>query len=393
VHPLKRILTKGGAWLTHLATHQDVREEEHQTVLKLLACGTRVMGYAKWQCSTPGCHHSKVIGFRCHNRACPSCGKRAVTEWINQLASTLPAVTWQHLTFTLPDTLRPLVRANRTLMSVFSSLASELFLKAGSKKSLLPALFIVQHTHGRSLDWHPHLHIGVTTGGWSISQQEWLPIEWLWHPLMKQWRYAVVTWLRQHQHELVMPEEWEGMPKAQWGRMLDGLYRKDWYLHACKPEKRPHRIARYLGGYVKKPVINMSQLTLQGDAVLLSYRDHRTHRKQTRRWDNLDAFICDWRQHIAPHHHKLIIHYGLLSPYHRHHTLPSVLAVTGASDTPKTKPTHASMLKTWLGIDPHQCILCQGRLKLSELVRGISKLRLLEQAERLVRLRPIGGLI
>jgi len=49
----------------------------------------------------------------CHCRACPSCGQKATDQWIANQYNRLPDCPWQHLVFTLPDTLWPLFFHNR----------------------------------------------------------------------------------------------------------------------------------------------------------------------------------------------------------------------------------------------------------------------------------------
>ncbi len=69
----------------------------------------------------PGCRHVKYITNACHNRACPSCGKKATDLWIAAQLNRLPDCDWQHLVFTLPDTLWPLFEVNPYLFLTLSA--------------------------------------------------------------------------------------------------------------------------------------------------------------------------------------------------------------------------------------------------------------------------------
>ncbi|RMN84357.1 transposase protein, partial [Pseudomonas cannabina] len=60
-----------------------------------------------------------------HCRACPSCGKKATDQWITVQNNRLPDCLWQHLVFTLPDTLWPLFFYNRWLLDALFRLAAD----------------------------------------------------------------------------------------------------------------------------------------------------------------------------------------------------------------------------------------------------------------------------
>lgn len=67
-----------------------------------MACGTTLMGYTQWCCSSPDCCHTKKVCFRCKSRSCPRCGVKAGAQWIQYLLSLVPGCPWQHMVFTLP---------------------------------------------------------------------------------------------------------------------------------------------------------------------------------------------------------------------------------------------------------------------------------------------------
>ncbi|EOS94099.1 IS1294 orf [Erwinia tracheiphila PSU-1] len=82
-----------------------LRNIEVEPVTKMLACGTRISGVKEYHCDNAQCPHVRYITNACHSRACPSCGKKATDLWIAAQLNQLPDCDWQHLVFTLPDTL------------------------------------------------------------------------------------------------------------------------------------------------------------------------------------------------------------------------------------------------------------------------------------------------
>ncbi len=77
----------------------------------------------------------------------------------------LPDCPWQHLVFTLPDTLWPLFFYNRWLLDALFRLAADNLIYAAKRRGLRVGIFGALHTYGRRLNWHPHVHLSVTAGG------------------------------------------------------------------------------------------------------------------------------------------------------------------------------------------------------------------------------------
>lgn len=85
--------------------------------------------------------------------------------WIAAQLNRLPDCDWQHLVFTLPDTLWALFETNRWLLNDLCRLAVDNLLFAAGKRGRDIGIFCAIHTYGRRLNWHPHVHVSVTSGG------------------------------------------------------------------------------------------------------------------------------------------------------------------------------------------------------------------------------------
>ncbi|MHB9191694.1 transposase zinc-binding domain-containing protein (plasmid) [Escherichia coli] len=70
------IFQQGNRWLNWLEKQPEgsVRPVVIESVTKIMACGTTLMGYTQWCCSSPDCSHIKKVCFRCKSRSCPHCG-------------------------------------------------------------------------------------------------------------------------------------------------------------------------------------------------------------------------------------------------------------------------------------------------------------------------------
>jgi len=78
------------------------------TVEKMLACrDPEKLGYHKYSCP----HHSDtyiIIPHSCKCRLCTSCGKILTDHWVAKTESQFPPVSFHHICFTIPDSLREL---------------------------------------------------------------------------------------------------------------------------------------------------------------------------------------------------------------------------------------------------------------------------------------------
>ncbi|HFD0124475.1 TPA: transposase zinc-binding domain-containing protein, partial [Escherichia coli] len=111
------IFQQGNRWLNWLEKQPEgsVRPVVIESVTKIMVCGTTLMGYTQWCCSSTDCCHTKKVCFRCKSRSCPHCGVKAGAQWIQYLLSLVPDCPWQHIVFTLPCQYWSLVFHNRWL--------------------------------------------------------------------------------------------------------------------------------------------------------------------------------------------------------------------------------------------------------------------------------------
>lgn len=103
------IFQQGNRWLNWLEKQPEgsVRPVVIESVTKIMACGTTLMGYTQWCCSSPDCSHIKKVCFRCKSRSCPHCGVKAGAQWIQYLLSLVPTVRGSILCSHFPASTGP----------------------------------------------------------------------------------------------------------------------------------------------------------------------------------------------------------------------------------------------------------------------------------------------
>jgi hypothetical protein len=99
-------------------------------------------------------------------------------RWVAGRKERLLPTDYFHLVFTLPATLRPLVRRYRRLLfDLLFATAADTLLTFGRHPKRLGAeigFTLVLHTWTRDLRFHPHLHAIVTGGGLDIDADRWV---------------------------------------------------------------------------------------------------------------------------------------------------------------------------------------------------------------------------
>jgi hypothetical protein len=142
-----------------------------ETVYKYLGCGDLKQGFARVRCRD--CGHEYLLAYSCKRRYfCTSCHtKRAVAfaEWLH--TTVLWPVAHRQIVLTIPKMLRVYFRYDRRLLGDLCRVAAEVLVK--SFRVLLatpqaePGLVVCVHSFGNLLNFHPHLHVMATDGGFT----------------------------------------------------------------------------------------------------------------------------------------------------------------------------------------------------------------------------------
>jgi|ERR1051326_2159118 hypothetical protein len=115
--PLKQILVRTRSYWDQPHTRPAVR----QTFLKALQCRTPDLGAEVYRSEDQGL----VLYHTCKSRACPSCGYRAMIQWLRQRWAALPENIYKGIAFTMPDLLWPLFHDNPHLAKALPALAAK----------------------------------------------------------------------------------------------------------------------------------------------------------------------------------------------------------------------------------------------------------------------------
>jgi len=338
--------------------------DQLQVMRAIETCRTEVLGGHVDVCAA--CVYSRPAYNSCRNRHCPKCQFLAQAKWIEERMARILPVPYFHVVFTLPAELRALVKKNpRRLYDLLFDAASRTLLDLGRDPERLGAQLgftTVLHTWTRSLEYHPHLHCIVTSGGLSEDGATWIragqgrylfPVK----VMGDLFRGKFLAGLRRlHQRGEL---DTGGDAPSAFARLVDGLYHTSWHVYAKRPFGGPQHVYQYLGRYTHRIAISNQRLLAAGDDGV---RFHTRGRKTLTLAP--DEFIRRFLQHVLPHGFAKIRHFGLLAPCHVKTRLARARTLLAPDE-----PVPVVAKRTWLerllaltGKDPSRCPRCDAPL-------------------------------
>jgi Putative transposase/Transposase zinc-binding domain len=281
----------------------------HGLVGKMLACGNPAkIGYMAYRCLHCG-QGKHVVTMRCKSSLCLRCAKVAVDNWVSQVSRVLhEGVISRHIILTVPAmfrttfyqnaavVLRALIRCGAQCLDDFSSTVKGKALKGGSITGL--------HTPGRNGQYHPHLHVLATSGGYDAQGARWEHLQYLPYDLLRRkWQWHFLSTLRKTLATDVITQ------------LVDGCFRKypNGLVTNVQQGQVPSQyqsVARYVAQYVVSPPISVRRIDrYDGERVTYHYRSHRTGRMEHETVP-VDTFIGRMVQHTLPKGFKRIRYDG-----------------------------------------------------------------------------------
>lgn len=293
----------------HVSPRYDTRYYDG-LVDKMLGCGNPdQMGYVEYRCEHCG-QGKHVVSMSCKSSLCLRCAKVYVDNWVAQVSKMLhEGVIYRHIVLTVPAMLRTtFYQTAQALLSPFMRCGvrclDDVFSRV-SGKSLTGGYIVVVQTHGRNGQYHPHLHIIATSGGWDQQAKEWMHLDYLPSTLLrKKWQWYLLTRLRQ----TLQTQEMKRLGDVCYTR-----YRNGFVTNVQKGDvpSRYESLARYLAKYVASPPISLRRIDgYDGHQVTYHYRSHKSERVERETVD-VYTFIGRMMQHVFAKGFKRIRYYGV----------------------------------------------------------------------------------
>jgi Putative transposase/Transposase zinc-binding domain len=273
----------GPAWRRANTGH--ISLDQLKVMSAIESCRTAALGGHVARCEK--CSHTHIAYNSCRNRHCPKCQGAAAKEWLAEREAELLPVPYYHVVFTLPAPIADIAYHNKAVIYgiLFKAAAETLLTIAADPEHLGARIGItaVLHTWGSALTHHPHVHMIVPGGGFSLDGQRWvscrpgffLPVR----VLSRLFRRLVLEKLvaAHAAGRLHFFGDHVALAKRKaFAAYLAPSRKTEWVVYAKRPFAGPEPVLRYLSRYTHRVAIANSRLVALDDyRVAFKWKDYR----------------------------------------------------------------------------------------------------------------------
>jgi hypothetical protein len=365
----------GAAWRAANAGHVSLDQLKVMTAIE--RCRTAALGGHVERCEK--CSYAVIAYNSCRNRHCPKCQGAAAQEWLADREAELLPVPYFHLVFTLPAAIADIAYQNKAVIyDLLFKAASEALLTIAADPKHLGArigILSVLHTWGSAMTHHPHVHMIVPGGGFSLDGKSWvssrpdflLPVRVLSRLFRRLFLDKLVATYNARELEFFNDHAALADPQKFAG-LLAPLRKSEWVVYSKCPFGGPEEVLRYLARYTHRVAIsNRRLIACDKTGVTFKWKDYRIEGPDRYKVMTLATheFIRRFLMHVLPARFHRIRYYGLLASGQRLENIararellmPPVIPV----DAIKASSANAAEPQT-----PNLCPCCGGRMIIIE---------------------------
>jgi hypothetical protein len=338
-------------------------------VAKMLACGNpEQMGYIAYRCLRCG-QGTHRVAMSCQSSLCLRCAKVSVDNWVSQVSKVLhEGVIYRHIILTVPAMFRTTFYQNAAVvLSAFMRCGVQClddFYSTVRGKALKGGSITVLHTHGRNGQYHSHLHLLATSGGYDGPGERWEHIQYLPYDLLRRtWQWHLLSMVRQ----TLATEAINQLVDACFRKYPNGLVTN---VQKGAVPSQYQSMARYVAKYVVSPPISVRRIDrYDGERVTYHYRSHRTERVE-HETVAVGTFIGRMVQHMVSKGFKRIRYSGVQATktfakvkVAIQAALAKVEGVVKGAVKIIARLTYRQRYEQSTGRDPLRCPHCQGEME------------------------------
>jgi hypothetical protein len=377
----------GPAWRKTNAGHVSLEQLKVMTAIE--NCRTAALGGHVLRCEK--CSLTQIAYNSCRNRHCPKCQGAAAREWLAEREAELLPVPYFHVVFSLPACIAEIAYQNKAVIyDLLFKASSETMLTIAADPKHLGArigILSVLHSWGSALTHHPHVHMIVPGGGFSLDGQSWvscrpnffLPVR----VLSRLFRRLFLDKLgaAHKAGELQFFGNHAKLANANaFTAYLAPLRKRKWVVYSKRPFGGPQEVLRYLARYTHRVAIsNRRLITCNEKGVTFKWKDYRIEGTERYKVMTLatDEFIRRFLMHVLPAGFHRIRYYGMLTSSKRADNvarareqlalapvipIDAIKAASTKADQPKANEQQADEQQ----VSKHPCPCCGGRMIIIE---------------------------
>ncbi|MEA2041662.1 MAG: IS91 family transposase [Bacteroidota bacterium] len=352
--------------------------EQHKLIDSIKVCKTAALGYNIQACEDCGAMQTHYNS--CGNRHCPNCQAINKDKWILSKQNDVLPVIYHHTIFTVPAELRTLFKYNKALLynllfkcawETIESFSKDPRNRIEAKMGMIAIL----HTWKQNLDYHPHLHCIIPSGGitandkWKSSPSEGNYL-FNYEALAKTFKGKFMFYLKMYYKDNKL-QFWDlkNISSAEYFYYLkESLYKMDWVAHSRKSFKSHDSVFEYLGRYTHKIAISNARIKkVNNTHVSFEYTDRAdNYKKKIRKVEGV-KFIKLFLQHVLPNRFMKIRNYGFLSSRNKTPMLKKLFEYFKKPAYTKPKSILvAELIKLIYKVEVGVCKHCGGQMRVIE---------------------------
>ena len=288
---------------------------------------------------------------------------------VSQVSQVLhEGVIYRHIILTVPAMFRTTFYQNvAVVLSAFMRCGGQCLDDFSSDvrgKALRGGSITVLHTHGRNGQYHPHLHLLATSGGYDDQGERWEHLNYLPYDLLRRkWQWHLLSRLR----KTLKPDAINQLVDACFRKYPHGLVTN---VHKGQVPSPYQSVARSVAKYVVSPPIAVRRIDrYDGERVTYHYRSHRTERVE-HETVGVETFIGRMIQHTMPKGFKRIRYDGVQATKTFakvkgviQAALAKVEGVVKGAVKIIARLTYRQRYEQSTGRDPLRCPHCQGEME------------------------------
>ena len=313
----------GAAWRSANAGH--VSLDQLKVMSAIERCRTAALGGHVARCED--CAHAVIAYNSCRNRHCPKCQGAAAREWLAERQAELLPVPYFHVVFTLPAAIADIAYQNKDVIyDLLFKASSETMLRIAADPKHLGArigILSILHTWGSALTHHPHVHMIVPGGGFSLDGKSWVSCRPLFllsvdvlsalfrglflDKLRAAYQKGALQFFGKHAR-LIDPRAFAAYVAPLWNTK--------WVVYCKRPFGGPKEVLRYLARYTHRVAIsNRRLIACDQKGVTFKWKDYRLEGPERYQVMTLATheFIRRFLIHVLPAGFHRIRYYGLLA--------------------------------------------------------------------------------
>jgi hypothetical protein len=313
----------GPAWRSANAGHVSLDQLKAMSAIE--RCRTAALGGHVLRCEK--CLHTAISYNSCRNRHCPKCQGAAAKEWLAAREAELLPVPYFHVVFSLPARIADIAYQNKAaIYDLLFKASSETMLTIAADRKRLGArigILSVLHTWGSALNHHPHVHMIVPGGGFSLDGKRWVscrprylfPVEVL-SCLFRRLLLDKLAAAHAAGQLQFFGKHARLADSTAFAAYLRPLRDSDWVVYCKDPFGGPEEVLRYLARYTHRVAISNRRLIAADDnGVTFKCKDYRVEGPARYKVMTLATgeFIRRFLMHVLPAGFHRIRYYGLLA--------------------------------------------------------------------------------